>query len=403
MDEAKARANAAFTSGKYGLADELYTKALSFLEDIRVPDLPSTANGVTETVNGTDSNDSNSSDCCEDTENAKEKERTRAKAILLANRAATRIRLEQYGFAINDANDALVLDPSYVKSIYRRGTAYFALGDVKNAKKDFRKIARQCPQDADARTKLAQCEKVLREEKFAKAIEDDEAVSLSVPASESIDLEEIVVDESYSGPIVPDTGVIDMEFVRSMMETFRAQKKLHYKYVIILVLQAKKLFDQMPNIVEVPVPTGSKITVCGDVHGQYYDLADGIFKKNGMPSKENPYVFNGDFVDRGSFSVEVILTLLAVKVACPEAIHLTRGNHESQNMNKSMCSFLWFSPFFFSTVLLLFISTGHCVARLTDAVRVFWVCFVVFFLLFSLEYLIRSLRIRGRGESKILS
>lgn len=43
---------------------------------------------------------------------------------------------------------------------------------------------------------------------------------------------------------------------------------------------------------------------------------------------------SGDFVDRGSFSVEVILTLLAVKVWCPEAIHLTRGNHESQNMNR---------------------------------------------------------------------
>jgi len=74
--------------------------------------------------------------------------------------------------------------------------------------------------------------------------------------------------------------------------------------------------------------------VCGDVHGQYYDLANSIFKENGTPSADNPYVFNGDFVDRGSFSVEVILTLLAIKVWCPEAIHLTRGNHESQNMNR---------------------------------------------------------------------
>ena len=42
----------------------------------------------------------------------------------------------------------------------------------------------------------------------------------------------------------------------------------------------------------------------------------------------------GDFVDRGSFSSEVMLTLLALKVCCPESIHLTRGNHESQNMNR---------------------------------------------------------------------
>jgi len=81
------------------------------------------------------------------------------------------------------------------------------------------------------------------------------------------------------------------------------------------------------------IPSCNKITVCGDTHGQFYDLAN-IFKINGYPSEINPYLFNGDFVDRGSFSVEVILTLLAFKVANPNCMHLTRGNHESRNMTK---------------------------------------------------------------------
>lgn len=275
-------------------------------------------------------------------------EGARAKAVLLANRSMTRLKLEQYGFAINDANDALALDPGYAKSLYRRGAAYFALGDTGRARKDFREICRRLPRDADARAKLAECERVLREERFARALDiggydSDGSVGSSgsgVSACDSVDLDSLVVEEAYAGPALTESGAIDEVFVRRLIECFRGQGQLHYKYAVQIMLQAKALFEAMPNIVEVPVPAGSKITVCGDVHGQFYDLVDSIFEGNGMPSAENPYVFNGDFVDRGSFSVEVILLLLSLKVACPESIHLTRGNHESINMNKSMLLFV---------------------------------------------------------------
>ena len=55
-----------------------------------------------------------------------------------------------------------------------------------------------------------------------------------------------------------------------------------------------------------------------------------IFKINGSPSEENPYVFNGDFIDRGSFSVEVKITLLAWKVCFPQHFFMSRGNHEAK-------------------------------------------------------------------------
>ena len=76
-----------------------------------------------------------------------------------------------------------------------------------------------------------------------------------------------------------------------------------------------------------------EITVCGDIHGQYYDLLN-IFEINGIPSPANPYVFNGDFIDRGSFSVEVIMTMLSWKVCYPNHFFMSRGNHETMQLNK---------------------------------------------------------------------
>lgn len=74
------------------------------------------------------------------------------------------------------------------------------------------------------------------------------------------------------------------------------------------------------------------MTICGDIHGQYYDLMN-IFQLNGYPAINNKYLFNGDFVDRGSFSVECILTLIAWKCANIDFLHMTRGNHEAKQVN----------------------------------------------------------------------
>jgi serine/threonine-protein phosphatase 5 len=85
-------------------------------------------------------------------------------------------------------------------------------------------------------------------------------------------------------------------------------------------------------LVHYKVPEDDEITICGDIHGQYYDLLN-IFKTNGNPSPRNEYIFNGDFVDRGSFSVECILTLMAWKCVGLHHLHMTRGNHEAKQVN----------------------------------------------------------------------
>jgi len=114
----------------------------------------------------------------------------------------------------------------------------------------------------------------------------------------------------------------------------KSQKFIHRKFVAMILMRTIRYLQKRPTLMDISfLDHTDKFTVCGDTHGQFYDLLN-IFKINGDPSSKNPYLFNGDFVDRGSFSVEVILTLFMYQLLHPTGMYLTRGNHETKNMNK---------------------------------------------------------------------
>ncbi|KAI9143471.1 Metallo-dependent phosphatase-like protein [Paraphysoderma sedebokerense] len=247
-----------------------------------------------------------------------------------SNRAFAYIKTEGFGFAVRDAEKAIALDPTFIKAYYRRASANMALMKFKEALKDFKAVVKYAPQDPDAKRKLNECIKVVRKMEFENAIAADDLHTSAIAKLGNLD--EMIVEPSYDGPKLPEVG-ISLEFVEEMIETFRNQKKLHKKYAYKIMVATKEIFEKLSSLVEIKVPEGATLTVCGDVHGQFYDLLN-IFKLNGLPSPTNMYLFNGDFVDRGSFSVEVMLTLLAFKWLYPNAFFLSRGNHETDDMNK---------------------------------------------------------------------
>ena len=115
------------------------------------------------------------------------------------------------------------------------------------------------------------------------------------------------------------------------------QFKMEPDLVMTLIDQCMKLVEDQPMVLKVEAP----VKVFGDIHGQYQDLMR-FFDLYSSPT-QGPggdiegldYIFLGDYVDRGTHSLETMCLLMALKIKFPNQIHLLRGNHEDRWINSA--------------------------------------------------------------------
>jgi protein phosphatase len=134
-----------------------------------------------------------------------------------------------------------------------------------------------------------------------------------------------------------------MAFLQRLLTPKNYPKKgAHFLFekplISALLQQAQAVFEKEPTLLKLTAP----IKIFGDLHGQYPDLIR-LFRKYGSPfdARQNSdideytYLFLGDYVDRGEYSLEIMCMLLALKVKYPRRLFLLRGNHEERKINMS--------------------------------------------------------------------
>jgi diadenosine tetraphosphatase ApaH/serine/threonine PP2A family protein phosphatase len=132
------------------------------------------------------------------------------------------------------------------------------------------------------------------------------------------------VDETKSDTAILSTATLEYLISQAMLQP----SYLSIDVFTTVCRQVYNILSKEPNILKVDVST---VKVVGDIHGQLLDLVS-VFKTHGMPGPSNSYLFLGDYVNRGKYSVEVITLLYLLKARYPYSVYLLRGNHEDENI-----------------------------------------------------------------------